>query len=48
MTTVVRDGPEFEILARNQVQGFTLSSLGVAEGRLYLRTDSFLYCIVEP
>ena len=48
VTTVVRDGPEFEILARNQVQGFTLSSLGVAEGRLYLRTDSFLYCIVEP
>ena len=48
VTTVVRDGPEFEILAKNQVQGFTLSSLGVAEGRLYLRTDSFLYCITEP
>ncbi|MYI33941.1 MAG: PQQ-binding-like beta-propeller repeat protein [Holophagales bacterium] len=48
VTTVVRDGPEFEILAKNQVQGFTLSSLGVAAGRLYLRTDSFLYCIVEP
>ena len=48
VTTVVRDGPEFEILAKNQVQGFTLSSLGVAERRLYLRTDSFLYCIFEP
>ncbi len=48
VTTVVRDGPEFEILARNQVQGFTLSSLGVAPGRLYLRTASFLYCIAEP
>ncbi len=47
VTTVVRDGPEFEILARNQVQGFTLSSLGVAEGRLYLRTASFLYCIAD-
>ena len=48
VTTVVRDGPEFEILATNEVQGFTLSSLGVAPGRLYLRTASFLYCIAEP
>ena len=48
VTTVLRDGPEFEILATNQVQGFTLSSLGVAPGRLYLRTASFLYCIAEP
>ncbi len=48
VTTVLKDGPEFEILARNEVQGFTLSSLGVAPGRLYLRTDSFLYCIVDP
>jgi len=47
VTTVVRDGPEFEILARNEVQGFTLSSLGVAPGRLYLRTAQFLYCIAE-
>ena len=47
VTTVVRDGPEFEILARNEVEGFTLSSLGVAPGSLYLRTASYLYCIAD-
>lgn len=47
VTTVVRDGPEFEILATNQVEGFTLSSLAPAPGRLYLRTASFLYCLAE-
>lgn len=46
-TTVVAAGPEFEILARNEVEEYTLSSLAVADGRIYLRTAEHLYCIGE-
>lgn len=47
VTTVVRAGPEFEILAENRLDGYTLSSIAVSDGKLFLRTDEHLYCIGE-
>lgn len=45
VTTVLRAGPKFEILAENDLGGYTLSSPAVADGRLFLRTDESLYAI---
>ncbi|HUF84672.1 MAG TPA: PQQ-binding-like beta-propeller repeat protein [Acidimicrobiia bacterium] len=47
VTTVVRAGPEFEILAENKLDGYTLSSLAVSGGRLFLRTDTYLYSLAS-
>ena len=45
--SVVKLGREFEVLATNQLEGYTLSSPVAANGRLFLRTDKFLYCFDE-
>ena len=48
VTTVLQAGPEFKVLATNELDGaYTLSSLAIAEGRIYLRTESHLYCIAQ-
>lgn len=47
VTTVVKAGPQFEILAENDLGGYTLSSPAVSRGQIFLRTDSHLYCIGE-
>jgi outer membrane protein assembly factor BamB len=47
VTSVVRAGPEFELLAENALEGFTLSSPVAAQGQLFLRTGTALYCIGE-
>jgi outer membrane protein assembly factor BamB len=44
-TTVVRAGPKFEVLAENRLDGYTLSSIAVSGGRLFVRTETNLYCI---
>ena len=44
-TTVVKPGHKFEKLATNRVDGRTLASLAVADGAIFLRTDSHLYRI---
>jgi hypothetical protein len=44
---VVRAGPNFEELARNQLPGRFLASPAVAGNRLYLRSDRYLYCIAK-
>ena len=46
-TTVVAPGAEYEELAVNQVEGRTLASLAVADGAIFLRTDTHLYRIEE-
>jgi outer membrane protein assembly factor BamB len=48
LTTVVEAGPEFRVLGRSSVEEYTLSSLAVAGGQLFLRTAEHLYCIAEP
>jgi outer membrane protein assembly factor BamB len=44
-TTVLQDGPLFKKLAENEVGEYTLSSLAVSEGRIYLRTAEHLWAV---
>ena len=46
-TTVYSAGPEFRILAENVMDEYTLSSIAISDGQLFLRTDSFLYAVGE-
>ncbi len=45
LTSVVKQGAQFEVLAENQLEGYTLSSPAVSEGQIFIRTDKFLYAI---
>ncbi len=45
MTTVLRTGPEFEVLAENDFDDYVLSSPAVSEGQLFIRTTGHLYAI---
>lgn len=47
VTSVVRAGPEFEILAENDVGEYTLSSIAISRGQIFLRTAEWLYAIGE-
>ncbi|MDP6579064.1 MAG: PQQ-binding-like beta-propeller repeat protein [Vicinamibacterales bacterium] len=47
VTTVYRAGREFEILARNALPGYTLSTPSVSDGHLYIRAGGTLYAIGE-
>jgi outer membrane protein assembly factor BamB len=44
-TTIVEAIPEMPVLARNALPGTCKASLAVSGGRLFLRTDTTLYCI---
>ncbi|HKW98424.1 MAG TPA: PQQ-binding-like beta-propeller repeat protein [Bryobacteraceae bacterium] len=45
VTTVFRAGPKFELLAENNMDDYTLSSIAISDGQIFLRTAQFLYCI---
>jgi outer membrane protein assembly factor BamB len=45
VTSVLRAGPKFEVLAENDLQDYTLSSPAVSDGQIFLRTASFVYAI---
>jgi outer membrane protein assembly factor BamB len=45
MTSVVKAGPAFELLASNDFDDYTLSSPAVSEGQIFIRTQKHLYCI---
>ena len=45
LTTVFKAGSEFELLAENATDEYTLSSVAISDGQIFLRTDSFLYAI---
>ena len=45
ITTVLEAGPEFKVLAENDLSGYTLSTPAVSDGQIFIRTDKFLYCI---
>jgi len=45
LTSVIKAGPEFELLAENALEGFTLASPVAAHGQIFLRTGTALYCI---
>ena len=44
-TTVLKAGDEFEILAVNRLDDYTLASPAEAGNRLFIRTAEYLYCI---
>lgn len=48
VTTVMRAGPKFEILAENDLASYTLSSPAISDGHIFLRTAQFLYSIGKP
>ncbi len=45
VTSVFAAGPTFERIAENAVDEYTLSSIAVSHGQLFLRTDKHLYAI---
>jgi outer membrane protein assembly factor BamB len=45
VTTVVRAGPKFEVLAENQLNDYCLSSPAISDGQVFIRTAQYLYCI---
>ncbi len=44
-TTVFRAGPRFEILATNELGGYTLASPAVSDGQIFLRTADALWAL---
>lgn len=47
LTSVIKAGPKFEILAENSLNDYCLSSPAISNKRLYLRTTGYLYSIGE-
>ena len=45
VTVVVKAGPQFEVLAENDLGEYTLSSPAISNGQIFIRTESFLYAI---
>lgn len=45
LTSVFRTGPEFEVLAENPLDDYTLSSPAVSDGQIFIRTAQHLYAI---
>ncbi len=45
VTSVFKAGPEFEVLAQNDVSDYCLSTIAVSDGQLFLRTSKALWCI---
>ncbi len=45
VTSVVKAGPTFEVLAENDFDDYTLSSPAVSEGQIFIRTATQLYCL---
>jgi len=45
---IVRPGPSYELVARNELGEHTFASPAMSAGRLFLRGDRHLYCIAAP
>ena len=45
-TTVIATGPDFKVLAENQLEDdYTLASIAVSGNELFIRTSTHLYCV---
>jgi outer membrane protein assembly factor BamB len=44
-TTVIKEGPEFEVVSQNSIGEPVQSSLAIAGGSIYLRSETSLYAI---
>lgn len=45
LTTVLKAGPKFEILAENSLEDACLASPAISDGQIFIRTAQYLYCI---
>ena len=45
VTSVIQAGPQFAVLAQNDLRDYTLSSPAASDGQLFMRTASMLYAI---
>jgi len=45
VTFVIRDGDEFELLAKNELDELTVATPVLVDGKIYMRTAKALYCI---
>ena len=45
VTSVVKAGPAFELLAENDLDDYTLSSPAISDGQIFIRTAKALWCI---
>ena len=45
LTSVVKAGPKFEILAENALEDYILSSPAISDGQVFVRTAGFLWAI---
>jgi len=45
VTSVFTAGPKFQVVAENAVNEYTLSSVAVSNGQIFLRTDRHLYAL---
>lgn len=45
VTTVLKAGPTFEVLAENSLNDYTLSSPAISDGQVFIRTDHYLFAI---
>lgn len=45
VTSVIKAGPQFGVLAENDLAEYCLSSPAVSEGQIFIRTSNHLYCI---
>ena len=45
VTHVIKAGPKFEVLARNDLGEECFASPAVSRGQIFLRTTGHLYCI---
>lgn len=44
-TTVIEDGPEFKVVAENELEGWCVASAAISQGNIFIRAEKTLYCI---
>ena len=45
LTSVIKAGPKFEVVAENALNDYCLSSPAISDGQIFLRVTGYLYCI---
>jgi outer membrane protein assembly factor BamB len=45
LTSVIKAGPQFEVLAENPLNDYCLSSPAISDGQIFIRTATHLFCI---
>ncbi|HKX33526.1 MAG TPA: PQQ-binding-like beta-propeller repeat protein, partial [Blastocatellia bacterium] len=45
VTSVLKAGPKFEVLAENDLGEYCLSTPAISDGQIFIRTSEHLYCI---